>query len=289
MPPEVPSDDDGPVGLSWPSEADVPDLSEEADEATESEDTGADEELPTEDAEEAEASTEPEADETPIPEGDNQADKPDVFDRKYVEELRNENATWRVKAQAYEQSFAEYSDDERAKFLDLAQGLSDPERHRETAREFVTIGKRILEAYGEDVGELAVPDPNRPLTAKEVEAKLQEQEQQRTLQENIRRIAAEVRDLGYEEGSIDHYALLQAANQNPQGDLKTAHEAVQAWKKGIIDSFIKEHSKKAGKHLPSTPNAGTGQAPAEPPEELTGDMNSDFNAARARIDAMLNG
>lgn len=286
MPPDVPSDDDAPETLGWPSAEDVPDLS--TDEGTEdAPDEGADDESGEGEAPEAETAPESEAPETPLPEGDNQA--PETFDRKYVESLRNENANWRVKAQTYEQAFAEYSDDERAKFLQLAQGLSNEATHRETAREFVTIGKRILEAYGEDVGDLSPPDPNRPLTAAEFEQKLQQERADRDMQENIRRIAGEVRSLGYEEGSLDHYALLQAANQNPQGDLKQAHEAVQAWKKGIIDSFIKEHSAKATKHLPSTPNVGTGQAPAEQPEELTHDMNDDFQAARRRIDAMLNG
>lgn len=284
MPADLPDTDDAPAAMEWPSHDDI-DVSEAVDVPDEGSEDAPAEEAPEAPAEDTPA---PEAPEGEVPEGEQP--QPDVFDRKYVEDLRNENATWRVKAQTYEKAFAEYDENERAKFLDLAAGLADESRSQATAREMVLIGKRILEAYGEDVGELAVPDPNRPLTAAELDAKLRQADEQRSLDESIRRIAAEVKDLGYEEGTPDHYLLLSMANANPQGDLKVAHDGVQAYKKAIVDEFIKEHSGKARKHLPSTPDGGgTGQAPAEAPEELTGDINADFAKARDRISAMLNG
>lgn len=267
--------------LSWPTaEEVVPDDQV----TTEPEPEGAEDEAVETPAPEAPAAEETPAEEPAAPAADGQQ----TFDRAYVEGLRQEAAGYRVRAKQYEDVFGQYNDVERDKFLDLAAGLADEARHQEVATEFINIGKRILEHYGVEVGDLAAPDPNRPMTRAEYEAAERQRKADADLERDMERITAKVQGLGYELGSLDHYALLRAA-QEQEGtvDWDVAHAKVKAWKDGLINDFIKEHSKKAGAHLPTPP--ATGAAPAEMPEELPADQAEALALARKQFNAMLDG
>jgi hypothetical protein len=206
-----------------------------------------------------------------------------------IRDLRKENGDYRVQYKQLDDAFGAYSAEERSKFIDLAAGLADESRHEEVAREFITIGSRILAHYGHEVPDLdGLPDPNAPMTRAQYEAAERQREEERDIAARTQALTKQVTDLGYELGSLDHYALLRAA-QEQEGpvDMAAAHEKVQAWKKSMIDSFIAEHSKKAGAHLPTPPQ--TGAAPAEMPEELPADSGEAFTLARKQFNAMLDG
>lgn len=277
---------EGSNALSWPTADDIGAEEAETSEPEATEPEAADE--PTEETTE-EAPTEETTEEPPAVE---------TFDRPYVEKLREEAAEYRVRAKEFNEAFEGYDDDTRAKFLDMARGLNDESRHVEVANEFVAIGKRVLEAYGVDVSNLGEVDPNRPLTLKELEAREAKQAEDRAAQESIARIAKEVEELGYAAGSPDHYALLRVAHDDPDGDLKKAHERLQAstvekakallasddgaeLRKGVIEEFIKAVKEKQATHLPTTP--ATGVAPADPGDEPV----TDFSQTRERMDQWL--
>jgi hypothetical protein len=286
---DPPEGDGGDAPLNWPSAADVvPD--DQVTTEPEPEDDG---ETPPADPPAAPPAA-PEG-ETPPPEGtpppaDGGLEALPQSWQDTIRDLRKENGDYRVQYKALDEVFGAYGPDERAKFLDLAAGLADESRHEETAREFIAIGKRILENYGVDVGDLAAPDPNAPMTRAQYEAAERQRRQEADIEKNMERITEKVKSLGYELGSLDHYALLRAANeQQAEGppDWDAAHARVQSWKKGIIDGFIAEHSKKAGSFPPTAPQ--TGSAPAEMPDELPEDREAAFALARKQFNAMLDG
>jgi cobalamin biosynthesis protein CobT len=253
--------------LSWPSATDIPEeVFEETSEPETTEPEAADE--PAEEAaEEAPAEEATEEPETPA----------ETFDRDYVEKLRNEAADYRVRAKEFHEAFEGYDEAATAKFLDLARGLNDETRHREVGVEFFNIGKRILESLGEDVGDLAAPDPNRPLTKAELDAEFAAREEERNMAQLVEAIDHEIKELGYTQGSPDHYALMRLANDRDDGSIEEAHKSLQAWKKGIIDEWAKSFQEKQSKHLKTAPAVGV--APSDPGEEIP----LDWEGARARM------
>lgn len=262
--------------LTWPSASDIPSETETTEpEVTETTET----ETETAPAETETTETAPPAETTEV--APPVETEPETFDRAYVENLRAENAKTRVRSKEFHDTFEGWEDHATEKFLDLARALNDESRHEEVGREFITIGKNILEAYGVEVGDLSAPDPNRPLTVRELEAREAKQREEADMAAHVEQIAKEVKELGYEEGGPDHYALLRLANDDPNGDLKVAHTKLEAWKKGIIDSFIKAHTAKQETHLPTAPAVGV--APSDPGEEPA----TDWAAARARLEANL--
>lgn len=265
--------------LTWPSASDIPDAVEE--ETTETEPVQESTETTTE-TPEPEATEEP-ATETPA-EPTRLEDLPEHWQTELTK-ARDQAADYRVKAREYHDAFEGYDEPTRDKFLELARGMADESKHVETAREFVAIGRRVLEAYGEDVSKLVGEDPDRPMTKAEVEAELEAREQraaeERATQESIQAIAAEVKELGYTEGSPDHYALLRLANDREDGSLAEAHKQVEAWKKSVIDEWAKSFQQKQERHLATAPAVGV--APSDPGEEPP----VDFKGARARLDQYL--
>lgn len=257
--------------MSWPSAADIPDPTP----APESTETPAEQEPAPEGTET-----------TPPPEGEPPVEttppvEPKVFDEAYVEKLRNEAADYRVRAKEFHEAFEGYDDETRDRFLDMARGLNDETRHEEVAREFITIGKRILDHYGIDTGDLAAPDPNRPLTQAQLDARLAQEREERATQERIAQIDKEVTDLGYKAGEPDHYALLRIANESESGSLQEAHEKIEEWKKGIITEWAKSFKEKQDRHLDTAPQVGL--APKEEPEADP----VDWAGARGRVEQML--
>lgn len=280
---------EGENALAWPSANDIPDFEEDPAGDPPAEDPPAD--PPAEDP-----PADPPVEETP-PAGDGFEALPESWQAK-VTELREESKNYRLRAKEFHEAFEGYDEETRDKFLDMARGLADESRHVEVAKEFVAVGKRVLEAYGEDITDLTAPDPNRPLTVRELEAREAKQAEERAAADAVAAIAKEVEELGYVQGSADHYTLLRLANDSETGDLKEAHEKLQAHtvekakallasdagadlRKQVIEDFIKAVKEKQATHLPTTP--ATGVAPADPGDEPV----TSFDGTRARMEQFL--
>jgi hypothetical protein len=260
--------------LSWPSADEITD--EVFEETAEPEATDESAEETTEEAPAEETTEEPA--EEPEPEGE----KPEVFDRDYVEKLRDQAAGYRVQAKEFHEAFEGYDEAATAKFLDLAKGLNDETRHEDVAREFLTIGKRILTSLGKEVGDdFSTPDPNRPLTLAELEKREAAQAEERQMAEIVEKLDQEITGLGYTTGSPDHYALMRLANDREDGSIEKAHEALQEWKKGIINEWASSFKQKQDKHLKTTPAVGV--APKDAGEE----PDLSWEGSRNRLDQYL--
>lgn len=213
------------------------------------------------------AAPEPVAEETPAePVAEGGAEPgvdPETFDRSYVEELRKESAKYRTKAKPYEEAFAEYDDESREVLLSLARELiSDPEAG---ARRMVEISKNILDDKFEDV--LKDPSP-RPLTAQDVDRMFSERESKAQQEAAVRAVEQEAADLGYADGTADRALLFSIANTETLGDLKAAHEKIQARNQTIIDAYLEE-KRAAGEAFPTPTSAGVGAgADGGPPKDF---------------------
>lgn len=187
-----------------------------------------------------------------------------------VRRLRDENAEARVETKRFREAFDGWEDNDIQGFLEIASGIAsaDIAESEAAARRLILGGKAILEGMGIDVGDLNVPDPNRPMTRAEFQREQQrlaeEAEATRVRQQNLDLIEKTVTDLGYEVGTLDHYALLRAANDE-EGDIKTifekAHAKVQAHHKAIVEQAIAEMQGQRKKHLKTQPAAGSAPAP----------------------------
>lgn len=281
--------DDGPQLPAWPTADEVftddvvATLDDgEGDEGGENEPVLSDEDLAALETEQAEETTEPPVTE-PVQDTKDEVQDSSIPEEllPYVKQLRDENKDRRLAVKPFEEAFDGYDDGQRDHFLALAKALTIPEQHEAAAREFVRIGKDILDELGIDTGDLQAPDPNRPLTVKELEAREARQAEERAQQENIRLIEQEVKDLGYSEADdpLTYYALLRAA-QNHDGDFKKADADVKAYQKQIVDQFIKAQREKRGKHLTTSPAVG---GPPNDHEEAP----TDWGSARQRVMDML--
>lgn len=201
----------------------------------------------------------------------------DTFPRAVVEKLRAENAERRVRTKDVDEVFEGWDGPAREEALDLFRALNDPERMSEVAAKLHDLTGRAFKALGRDLPALDEPlDPNAPMTqaqydrmrAKEVsdaEAAQAQQDQAKI----IEGITQEIKDLGYESGSPDEYALISIANTQTDGDLKAAHEKMGEWKQGIIDKFVEEQRAAGQRHLTTQPALGTAPADhGDPPASL---------------------
>jgi hypothetical protein len=255
--------------LDWPDASDIGD--EVFEETTETE---------TADEPAEETSEEAPAEETTEEPAEEAAPPVETFDREYVEKLRSEAAEHRVRAKEANEAFEGFDEPTRAEFLDMARGLNDPDRHVEVAQKFYDVAKRVFDHYGIETPEM-VPDPNRPLTPKQLEDRLQQEREERDLAEQTRILDAEIKSLGYETGTPDHFALMRMAWAREDGSIQEAHKAVEAWKKGIITEWAKHFQEKQDRHLDTAPQVGL--APAEAPAEDP----TTFEGARERMNQMF--
>lgn len=200
----------------------------------------------------------------------------ETFDRKYVEELRQESAKYRTRAKDYEDAFEGYDDDTKAAMLDLARELNaDP--HMGSKR-MVEVAKQVL---GEDGFRDLLEDKGpKPLTEADVERKFKEREQAQAQEQAVQDVMREAKDLGYAEGTPDQAELFWFAHNKTEGDLSKAHEAVQARKQAAVDEYLKGKEADADA-FPTPTTAGSGSTGGEPPK--------DFGSAREALMARLAG
>lgn len=245
-----PTPDDIPDGDAAPPETEpaVPEDSPPAD------DTGAEVDVPTDDG-----GPEP----VPAPAEDHSDGSPEVFDRKYVETLRNEAAENRVSAKIYKEAFDGYTDEQRDYFLNLAKGLNDPAKHVDTAREMMRVSAGILQQYGQEVPDLdPVLNVDKPLTIADIEAREAKQAADRATQESIAQTQRDIEGLGYKLGTPEFSTFLHFAQEN-SGDIHKADTAFKAYKQSIIDGFVAERQASKDKHLTAQPQVGSAPAVTE--------------------------
>lgn len=219
----------------------------------------------------------------------------DSFDRAYVEKLRKEAAKYRTSVRELEQKYQSvydgFDDPEDVNYLiDLARKVYDDPAS--TAAEFEAIAKRIREATGVDITEDASDDSlddiaeDKPLTM----ADLERIEHERAVEAAERQIRAEASELGYDLNSHRGKALLYIATNETNGDLKAAHEKLEAereeLKKAAIEEYLKNLEEQNGAFPPVS--GGSGSAPAGSSNaHAPRDFKEASASALARLEAMV--
>lgn len=201
----------------------------------------------------------------------------ETFPRSYVEELRQESAKYRTKAKTFEEAFSGYDDDSREAFLSLAKDLL--EAPEDAAKRMLEVSRNLL---GDQFDTFLAEDPtDKPLTAADVDRIMAEREQKAQADAAVKAVEQEARDLGYTDGSPDIAELFWHAHNETGGDLKAAHEKVQARKQAIIDEYLAQ-KQADGSAFPVPTTAGVGA-------DQGADAPKDFADAKARTLAMLAG
>lgn len=196
----------------------------------------------------------------------------------YIQQLRDEAAERRVALKPYQDAFQGYSDEQRAAFFGLAQGLlSDPTA---TAQQLREIADQIL--GGDEAGAAVEPvEKGDTLTRAEVEQLLADRESaaetERVAKAKEQEIISEAKELGYEAGSPEYRKLMFQAINYADYDLNKAHEQLEAEKQAIIDSYVE--GKGAGVRIPR--QGGVPVSQAEPIKTM--------DEARAATEALLRG
>jgi hypothetical protein len=174
-----------------------------------------------------------ESDPDPLPEGDK-------FDRAYVEKLRKESASYRERAKKYNEAFDGYEEEAVSEWLDLANALkSDP---RTAAQRFKEIYEAIESNFQEEVEELIEEsDPDNPvMTRADFEQLMAQRDHEMDIQRRVVGIEAQATELGYEVGSESYEELLWHASKTKTGDIKEAHEKIQAKYQSYFDKQVAE-------------------------------------------------
>lgn len=219
---------------------------------------------------------ESDAPEAPTPEADVDGDLPegDKFDRAYVERLRSEAAKHRTELKKYKEAFDGYGEEDQAALMALAQQLrNDP---RSAAQQMAAAAEEILKQYQED--EAAKEEAESEYLTKADFERLREEE---AIKNEQRMIEAEARELGYtvDLKDVDYRMLLLTAQNLPSGDLREAHEMIQAKYQAKIDAFVAAKAAEADTAV--LPPSGGGAPTASTPMEPT------FANARARLEEFI--
>ncbi len=179
--------------------------------------------------------------EEPEPQGD-------VFDRKYVEKLRRENASYRERAKKYESVFEGYEDQAVDEWKSLITGFkNDP---RSVAEQMKELADQVLgqftPAEQEQIKEAVQDGEEVPLTRAEFDKLIKERENQWEMESLVRDIETEATELGYNLKSREYKILLMTAQELPSGSIKEAHALLEGEKQRAIDEAIAALEKEAG-------------------------------------------
>lgn len=211
----------------------------------------------------------------------------DVFTRDYVERIRQEAASHRVRAKEYADRygvFDAYEDADRQVWVDLATSWrDDPQSAAETMRRIAdsVLGMQQQQAAEERVAatqevlDLADEDLTPEQVAKLVDERLAEREriaaERAEAEAAVAEVVSQVEGAGFAKGTPDHLMVLMTASQNG-GDVAKAIEQQKAYRQSIIDDYVKG---KADSAAPVSP----GGAPATTP-------TLDFASEEARRDPL---
>lgn len=197
-------------------------------------------------------------------------DEQDVFDRKYVEQLRDEAARYRTRARDFEQVFGEMPEDLRTGWLELIRvaNSGDEDAMGQLAQ---MLGFEVQDAeepvLPTDVPEYLTLEQAREIARQEAWEIAQAAEAQRADAEAIRGVASEAEKLGYQEGSLEYVELLYLANEIDMGSLppgksllQAADEQLQARNQAAYDAWVAKKTQEAG-GTPVAPS-GNGASPS---------------------------
>lgn len=199
-----------------------------------------------------EAVAEPTAPELPA----DPSSDPDWFDRKYVEELRQENARYRQRAQTFEQAFDGYEEEDRQFLLGVAQGLrsEDPATRARAA----VLMQQAADGVLGSTGGFDEPEPQY-LTEAQLTAILDSREAKRIEQDTVRSLFDQAKALGYnvdDDGDADTLVLMGLTHKHG-GDINAAHQALEARKQQIIDAYLASKTAEAEGSPTLAPPMGT--------------------------------
>lgn len=204
----------------------------------------------------------------------------EVFDREYVQSLREEAARYRTERNQYAQAFEGMGNDERDAWL-----------------AYVSLSRQAASGDQNAIGQLQEAglweapseEENRQeaaLTAAEVERMLDQRLSQRDMQsaeaQAIAEVQSEARNLGYDPQSERYVLLLHYANQLPEGTpnlLGEADKMVKAYDQSIIDGLMASKTSDARNSLVLPTQSGIPNQPRPPA--------ANWAEARERLDERL--
>jgi hypothetical protein len=204
----------------------------------------------------------------PEPEIDPLPEDQDTFDRAYVEKIRGEAAKHRTAKNEVLAHFEGYTEQERTRFLQLAQELhSSPETALD---EFQAITNRLATQLGKEITPMNTPAPeptpepaptgDAPLTAEDIERvvaeRLAAEKQAAAEQDQVAATFAEAEalDPAYKDPAAK--AHLFAVAQHNGTDLAGAHEIIAGQLQETIDAAVAaqlEGLRTGTAHPPRTP------------------------------------
>lgn len=207
------------------------------------------------------------------------------FDRAYVEKLRNEAAEKRVALKTFNEAFDGYNDAERDFFMDVIRGLKDEGGRDAAARRALEVFKSLVEPET-DPSPLSGGDPeedeeDRPLTIKEWKALQEKQQAEAAETEAVEAVKREAGELGYTVGTREYRRLMDVAVHETKGDLKKAHEVLEAERNTFIEEYLSKKKEAAEQTLSSPGGAGT--PPSQERKSLT--LEDARKAMLARLQA----
>lgn len=198
---------------------------------------------------EREAQENEEVEETPEP-----TSYQETFDRKYVEKLRRENASYRDRAKQAESVWEGYEEgavDEWKQMISTYK--QDP---KSVAEQWKQLSESVLKQFSpeeqQEIAEAVQDGEDMPLTRTEFNKLMGEREQQWELESLVADIETEAKDLGYNLKSREYKILLMTAQELPSGSIQEAHEMLLADRQRYVDEAVGAMEKEAGRRVPST-------------------------------------
>lgn len=169
--------------------------------------------------------------------GEQQESWLDTIDPKAAEEIRNlrkESGNYRTKLREYEAPFEGYDDESRGVWFRLAETYkSDPQA---AAKAMQQIAEGVLTP--EQAATQAENEAEEGfVTPQQLEQKFKEREEQAAQEREVERMRGEAKELGYELDSDDYFYLLFISQRNG-GDLKKAHEKIEAQNQAAVDRYV---------------------------------------------------
>ncbi len=201
-----------------------------------------------------------------------------TFDRAYVEKLRNEAASNRVKAREAEEKVTRYSrfdgidDNDLTVFGELADRYKkgDLEGAAEWARD---IAGQLSPAERGAVAEATgAASTDTPLTRAEFDRLMAEREQEITISQSQADLDREAAALGYGPDSIYYLPLMKAASdgfaKTGTVDLKAAATQIEAERQRVVEAYLADKANDASRSPAAAPAGGGATSPQGEPKSL---------------------
>lgn len=203
-----------------------------------------------------------------------------TFDRKYVENLRNEAAKYRTEAKPYKEVFEGYDEQSQTVLLNVLTLLrEDPAEGAKALREIAQgLSPEEAKQLEADIKEAEAEDEEIDVE-KLVEQKLAERDKQKQEESAIEGVIKQATDLGYPQGDPDHITLLWIANHQTNGNLAEAAKVIEARNQKIIDTYVTSKQASNASHI--TPSSGSTPPAGDATKPKT------FADVRARVEARI--